>query len=73
MLCDAEIARHFATLVLKNGGSDCWYRMSVNELLPERYKNIASKLVKGNQIFDCWFDNSLSWDFVLRSNSHNDN
>jgi hypothetical protein len=48
VLCDAEIARHFAMLVRKNEGTDCWYRMSVNELLPERYKSIASKLVKGN-------------------------
>ena len=47
VLCDAQIARHFAELVRSNGGSDCWYRLSVGELLPERYKNIASKLEKG--------------------------
>jgi isoleucyl-tRNA synthetase len=47
VLCDAQIARHFAELVRLNGGTDCWYRLSVRELLPERYKNIASKLDKG--------------------------
>jgi isoleucyl-tRNA synthetase len=47
VLCDAEIARHFASLVRTNGGSDCWYRLSLNELLPVRYKELAPKLIKG--------------------------
>lgn len=66
VLCDAEIARHFADMVRQNQGSDCWYRLSVSELLPLRYKHLAPKLVKGEQVFDCWFDNSLSWDFALK-------
>jgi isoleucyl-tRNA synthetase len=70
VLCDAQIARHFADLVRANGGTDCWYRLSVAELLPSRYKSLAPKLEKGTQVFDCWFDNSLSWDYVLKSDAH---
>ena len=66
IFCDAEIARHFADLVRTHGGTDCWYRLSVNELLPARYKPMASRLVKGNHVFDCWFDSSFSWDFALK-------
>lgn len=25
---------------------------------------------KGNQIFDVWFDNSLTWDYVLQKDAH---
>jgi len=47
VLLDAEIARHFAELITKHGGSDAWYELSIAELLPERYKDQASKLDKG--------------------------
>lgn len=34
ILCDGEIARHVAEVFKKEGGSDAWYRLSVDELLP---------------------------------------
>ena len=62
---NSEIARHVAE-IFRNGGSDQWYQLSVAELLPERYKDISPYLMKGTDIFDVWFDNSLSWDYALR-------
>jgi len=42
-------------------------------LLPTKYKEEASNYMKGKQIFDVWFDTSLTWDFVLRKDAHSDN
>ena len=47
VLCDSEIARHVAEKV-REAGSDQWYKLSVQELLPERYKDQAPFLQKGN-------------------------
>ena len=71
ILCDSEIARHVAD-IFKEGGSDQWYQLSVKELLPSRYHEQASFLAKGSQLFDVWFDNSLSWDFALKQDAHSE-
>lgn len=47
ILCDSEIARHVAQIYRKHGGSDAWYSMSVEDLLPPRYKSEAKYLAKG--------------------------
>ena len=73
VLCDGEIARHVAEVFRKNGGSDAWYSLPVIDLLPPRYKDQSAFLKKGSEIFDVWFENSLSWDFVLRRDAHSDN
>lgn len=70
ILYDGEIARHVADVFRKHGGSDSWYELSVEELLPPRYKSEAVHLKKGMQIFDVWFDNSLTWDYVLQKDAH---
>ena len=43
VLCDSEIVRHVAD-IFNDGGSDQWYTLGVEELLPERYKDQASFL-----------------------------
>ena len=73
MLVDGEIARHVADIFRKQGGSDAWYKLSVEELLPARYRSEASHLAKGLEIFDVWFDNSLTWDFSLLKDAHSFN
>lgn len=59
-----------AEVFRKQGGSDAWYKLSVEELLPRRYRSEAPHLTKGKEIFDVWFDNSLSWDFSLLKDAH---
>ena len=73
MLVDGEIARHVADIFRKQGGSDAWYKLSIEELLPARYRSEASHLAKGLEIFDVWFDNSLTWDFSLLKDAHSFN
>ena len=73
VLSNPEITRHVAEIIRQHGGSDAWYTLSVFELLPDKYKADASNYSKGQQIFDVWFDTSLTWDFVLRKDAHSDN
>ena len=65
ILMNEQIVEHFAQLVEIHGSSDIWYSFSVKDLLPNEYQNIAEKYKKGYQVFDSWFDSSLSWDFDL--------
>ena len=70
VLFDGEIARHVAEVFRKQGGSDAWYKLSVEELLPPRHRSDAPHLRKGTEIFDVWFDNALTWDFALLQDAH---
>jgi isoleucyl-tRNA synthetase len=42
-------------------GSDAWWELSVEELLPEKYRNNGKKYRKGNDTMDVWFDSGSSW------------
>ena len=64
ILIDEEIVNHFAQAVEHYGTSDIWYTFDVVDLLPRRYKDECHRLEKGYQVFDSWFDSSLSWNFV---------
>jgi len=57
-------------LVENFGTSDIWYTFDIADLLPRRYKDQASELQKGYQVFDSWFDSSLSWSFALENQIH---
>ena len=70
ILMDQEIIEHFASLVEHHGTSDIWYSLGVEDLLPMRYKERTSELEKQYQVFDSWFDSSLSWNFVLKEHGH---
>ena len=69
VLMDNEVVSHVAEVFRRHGGSDAWYRLPIEELLPNRYKPLAGKLEKGDQVFDVWFDNALSWNYVLGGES----
>ena len=67
ILLDSEILDHFMSLGETHGTSDIWYSMDVADLLPPRYKDEAKQLEKQFQVFDSWFDSSLSWKFAQSS------
>ena len=60
-LINKEIILNVAKIITEQGGSDAWYRLTARELLPDSYKDQASDLIKGDEVFDVWFDKSLSW------------
>ena len=61
---------HLKSLVKENG-SDCWWNMSIDELLPPHLKercgiDNGDEFIKGNDVLDIWFDSGISWANVLQ-------
>jgi len=47
-------------------GSDAWWELSVEELLPETYRNNGRSYRKGTDTMDVWFDSGSSWAAVAK-------
>ncbi|BAU42150.1 isoleucine--tRNA ligase [Leptolyngbya sp. O-77] len=47
-------------------GSDAWWEMSVEELLPEPYRSNGRSYRKGFDTMDVWFDSGSSWAAVAQ-------
>lgn len=63
-LITEETIAHVKAIV-SNKGSDAWWYMSVEDLLPEKYRSKASEYQKGTDTMDVWFDSGSSWAAVL--------
>lgn len=63
-LMTEESISHVMSIVEQHG-SDAWWEMSVEELLPESLKLKAGELKKGQDTMDVWFDSGTSWAGVL--------
>jgi isoleucyl-tRNA synthetase len=50
--------------IVAEKGSDAWWELSVDELLPEKYRGRAYR--KGTDTMDVWFDSGSSWAAVLQ-------
>ncbi|MDJ0598241.1 MAG: isoleucine--tRNA ligase [Crocosphaera sp.] len=64
-LLTEESIKHIQTIFAEKG-SDAWWEMSVDELLPEQYKADAHKYRKGTDTMDVWFDSGSSWASVAK-------
>ncbi|XP_061163339.1 isoleucine--tRNA ligase, mitochondrial-like [Saccostrea echinata] len=69
ILINREIFNHVQDLISKHG-SDCWWNMSTEELLPEEILSksglgSAASYRRGSDIIDIWFDSGTSWASVL--------
>jgi isoleucyl-tRNA synthetase len=53
-----------AAIVLKKG-SDAWWYMTTEELLPDRYRDKASEYRKGTDTMDVWFDSGILFSLFL--------
>ncbi|KAJ0601972.1 putative isoleucine--tRNA ligase [Helianthus annuus] len=53
-LLNEETVDHIKSIISQKG-SDAWWYMSVEELLPENYRDKASDYVKGTDTMDVWF------------------
>lgn len=47
-------------------GSDAWWELAVEELLPESYRNNGKTYRKGSDTMDVWFDSGSSWAAVAQ-------
>ncbi|NES84840.1 MAG: isoleucine--tRNA ligase [Moorea sp. SIO2B7] len=59
-LLNAETINHVRDIIAEKG-SDVWWELSVEELLPEKYRNNGHKYRKGEDTMDVWFDSGSSW------------
>ncbi|CAA2996733.1 isoleucine--tRNA ligase, chloroplastic mitochondrial [Olea europaea subsp. europaea] len=67
-LMNEETIDHIQSIISQKG-SDAWWYMKVEELLPEKYRNEASNYEKGTDTMDVWFDSGSSWAAVLEKRS----
>lgn len=72
-LMTEETIMHLQTLVRSykpatddgREGADCWWDLSVKELLPPSMAGVADQYEKGTDTLDVWFDSGSSWHTVL--------
>ncbi|KAK7387905.1 hypothetical protein VNO78_22703 [Psophocarpus tetragonolobus] len=51
--------------IIAQKGSDAWWYMTVEDLLPTKYRDKAAEYEKGTDTMDVWFDSGSSWAAVL--------
>lgn len=54
--------------IFQSEGSSSWWKYSIVDLLPQKYKELANSLSKGEDTLDVWFDSGTSWKTVLIEN-----
>ncbi|NET37900.1 MAG: isoleucine--tRNA ligase [Cyanothece sp. SIO1E1] len=64
LLTEATIA-HVQAIIAEHG-SDAWWQLSVEELLPASYRNDGHTYRKGTDTMDVWFDSGSSWAAVAQ-------
>jgi isoleucyl-tRNA synthetase len=61
-----ETTINYAKEIIAKEGSDAWWKRSVEELLPEEYRNNGHTYRKGTDTMDVWFDSGSSWAAVAK-------
>ncbi len=64
-LLNAETIAHIQGIIAERG-SDAWWELSVEELLPPSYRNDGKTYRKGMDTMDVWFDSGSSWAAVAQ-------
>ncbi|MFM2313158.1 MAG: hypothetical protein RLZZ04_2434 [Cyanobacteriota bacterium] len=65
-LLTAETINHVKAIIADQG-SDAWWELSVEELLPESYRQNGRTYRKGTDTMDVWFDSGSSWASVAQA------
>ena len=52
--------------IIRQKGSDAWWQLPVEDLLPESYRNNGKTYRKGTDTMDVWFDSGSSWAAVAK-------
>ncbi|XP_064548348.1 isoleucine--tRNA ligase, mitochondrial [Drosophila montana] len=73
VVLNAALIEHLCGLLRTEGSMDFWWSTPLEELLPaDLLKQLgceANQLIKGNDIFDIWFDSGSTWSAVLKEQS----
>ncbi|MFM7364763.1 MAG: isoleucine--tRNA ligase, partial [Cuspidothrix sp.] len=65
LLLNADTLNHIQAIFAEKG-SDAWWELSVEELLPEQYRNNGKTYRRGTDTMDVWFDSGSSWAAVAK-------
>ncbi|MFN7657026.1 MAG: class I tRNA ligase family protein, partial [Dolichospermum sp.] len=65
ILLNADTINHVQAIIAKRG-SDAWWELSVEELLPEQYRNNGKTYRRGTDTMDVWLDSGSSWAAVAK-------
>jgi isoleucyl-tRNA synthetase len=65
VLLNEETINHVQEII-KRKGSDAWWELSVEELLPESYRQNGKSYRRGTDTMDVWFDSGSSWAAVTK-------
>ena len=65
-LMNAETIAHVTAIVAEKG-TDAWWELPIEDLLPDAYKSRAADLVRGTDTMDVWFDSGSSWAGVVKA------
>ncbi|HLP89697.1 MAG TPA: isoleucine--tRNA ligase [Nostocaceae cyanobacterium] len=64
-LLNAETINYVQAIIAEKG-SNAWWELSVEELLPESYRHHGRSYRKGTDTMDVWFDSGSSWAAVAK-------
>ncbi|MEO1692345.1 MAG: isoleucine--tRNA ligase [Cyanobacteria bacterium J06631_6] len=64
-LLNEETIKYVKAIVAEKG-SDAWWELPVEELLPEQYRHNGRTYRKGTDTMDVWFDSGSSWAAVAK-------
>ncbi len=64
-LLNKETINHVQSIFAEKG-SDAWWDLSVEELLPETYRHNGKTYRRGTDTMDVWFDSGSSWAAVAK-------
>jgi isoleucyl-tRNA synthetase len=64
-LINEETLAHIKAIFAEKG-SDAWWELSDEDLLPESYRNTGKTYRKGTDTMDVWFDSGSSWAAVAK-------
>jgi isoleucyl-tRNA synthetase len=64
----AETIAHVQGIIAERG-SDAWWELPVEELLPTPYRSNGHSYRKGTDTMDVWFDSGSSWAAVVKQRS----
>ncbi|HEY9620109.1 MAG TPA: isoleucine--tRNA ligase [Crinalium sp.] len=64
-LLNAETIDYVQKLFAEKG-SDAWWELPIEELLPEAYRNNGRRYRRGTDTMDVWFDSGSSWAAVAQ-------
>jgi isoleucyl-tRNA synthetase len=67
VLLNADTINHVQAIIAEKG-SDAWWELSVEELLPEQYCQNGKTYRRGTDTMDDWFDSGSSFNGVLAEN-----